>query len=271
MQVLTILASFILILYGTGVLLLFIFQTRLIFFPGKISKDYIFRKFPLNEEVFLKTSDGETINGLFFENTGTASVLYFHGNAGDLSGWQSVAEDFVEAGFNILIIDYRGYGKSTGSISEKGFYADAEAAWTFLTEQKNFPANRIIIYGRSIGTGVAMEMAVRKNPRGLILEAPYTALTTLANQKVPFFFPSLYLRNKFNNIKKLSKLKCPVVFIHGTNDTLIPPSHTRKLYDAFEGKKSIVLIPGGDHNGLPEHRLYREFLFEAVGKFFNLR
>jgi uncharacterized protein len=269
MSVLKFIAIIIIVLYLTGVLLLYFFQTRLIFHPGKLSPDHKFRTVPVRTEVFLKSQDGESINGLFFQGEDKRKViLYFHGNAGDLGGWQFAAEDLLPSGFSVFIIDYRGYGKSTGSISESGFYYDAEAAYDFLTSEKKFKPDSIIIYGRSIGTGVAVDLASKKKCAGVILESAYTSLSTLANEKVPFFFPSLYLRTKFNNLRKLPKVKAPIVFIHGSDDTLIPASHSKALYGFCAGKKSMLLIEGGQHNDLPGFSEYKTFIADTMPSFF---
>ena len=221
------------------------------------------------EEVFLKTPDGETINGLFFRGTREEVILYFHGNAGDLSGWQFVAEDFLPSGFGVMIIDYRGFGKSTGTISEKGFYQDAEAAWQFLTTQKQISASNIIIYGRSIGTGVAVHLAVKHPCKGLVLEAPYTSMQKLANEKLPMFFPSLILRFRFNNLSLINQVKCPVIFIHGKTDTLIPSHHSDELFRVFGGKKKLITIEKGSHNDLNSYPEYQEFLDESMTEIFG--
>ncbi|HEY0655812.1 MAG TPA: alpha/beta hydrolase [Chryseosolibacter sp.] len=269
MFVLKVIAGVIIALYLSGVLALYFFQTRLIFYPGKLAKDFRFRTIPLREEVFLKTEDGETINGLFFPGEDkTRAILYFHGNAGDLSGWQFVAEDLLPSGLSILIIDYRGYGKSTGSITEQGLYADAEAAFQFLQDKKKIKPNAIIVYGRSIGSGVAVDLASRKKCAGVILESSYSSLATLANEKVPFFFPSFYLRSKFNNLEKINHVKAPIAFIHGSDDTLIPPAHSHILFETFQGKKTYVLVEKGQHNDLHAFPQFKDFIKTNLTSFF---
>ncbi len=270
MEALTYVASGIVMLYIATACLLYFFQTRLLFFPGKLDSDHRYKENPPREEVWLKTDDGETLNALFFPGMSNYVVLYFHGNAGDLSGWQFIAEDLAETGLNLLILDYRGYGKSTGMISEKGFALDADASLRYLIDEKRFREAEIIIYGRSIGTGVAVDLAQNRSIRGLILEAPFSSLGKLANEKLPFFFPSLYLRSKFDNLKKMEKIRCPVAFVHGTADTLIPAAHSRILHEAYSGKKTLVLVPNGDHNGLSEHRAYKEFVRDGLSGFFQL-
>jgi uncharacterized protein len=268
MKVLQIIAFVIVGLYFAFAILLYILQTRLIFFPVKLPKDFKFQLRDIGEEVFLTSADGEKVNALFYRGTGEDVVLYFHGNAGNLSGWQFVAEDFTTSGYNILIIDYRGYGKSTGSISEPGFYSDAEAAYGFLVQEKGFNPQDIIIYGRSIGTGVAVHLATRFPNKGLVLESAYTSLGALVDDKVPFFFPSLYLKYSFNNVKKINQVKSPVIFVHGTNDTLIPSSHSEYLYQIFNGRKKLILVSKGEHNDLNSFEEYHHFLREVLPQFF---
>jgi len=250
----------ILVVYLLVLLLAHIMQNRLIFHPGKLADGYQFDLGPEDEEIFLETQDGERINALYFAGTNDEIVLYFHGNAGDMSSWQYVAEDFVRLGYHFFIIDYRGYGKSSGSLSEDGLYADARAAWDYVTNVKHFTPESIVIYGRSIGTGVAVELATHTHARALILEAPYTGLRALARQKAPFILPSLTLQYSFDNLSKIDRIGSPILFIHGSNDRLIPPSHSQKLFDAFQGRKKLVTIEGGSHNDLSTHSSYHDAL-----------
>lgn len=260
-------AFFIVILYFLIVLIFYALQVNLIFYPGKLSLDFPFKLGNNGEEIFLKTADEERINALFFRGSRPDVILYFHGNAGDLSGWQFVAEDFTSLGFNFMIIDYRGYGKSSGIISEQGLYHDAETSFNYLI-QKGFSPENILVYGRSVGSGVAVDVASKQPCKGLILEAPYTSLSKLANEKFPLFFPSVYIKFKFDNIRKINKVKCPVVFLHGAKDSLIPVSHTEKLFEKFTGKKKKSIIAQGSHNDLNDFSEYEQFLKEVLSSFF---
>ncbi|UII33120.1 alpha/beta hydrolase [Fulvivirga ulvae] len=238
----------------------FLSQEKLIFHPEKLPEDFRFDLREGAEEIFLNTSDNEKVNALFFPGSKNEVVLYFHGNAGSLAGWQQVSDDFTDKGYGLLIIDYRGYGKSSGEITEKGLYLDAEAAYQFLTETKKFSPHNIVIYGRSIGSGIATELASRHQTKGLVLESPFSSLKKLANQKMPFLFPSLFLQFHFDNINKLDSISCPILLIHGDDDTLIPVSHARNLYQAYSGKKKLVIIPQGTHNDLSLFDQYHETL-----------
>lgn len=235
-------------------------QTSMIFYPGKLGKDFRFDLGKAGEEIFFKTTDDENINALFFPGIKKEVILYFHGNAGDLSGWQHIAKDFTRLGYNFFILDYRGYGKSSGTITEKGLYADGEAAYQFLVNEKGYAPEDILIYGRSIGTGIAVELAARHETKGIILESPFTSLKKLAGQKVPFLLPGLLLKYHFDNLGKINSVKSPVLFIHGAKDSLIPVSHTDQLFEKFSGRKKKIIIQGGDHNDLNSFSSYHQAL-----------
>lgn len=248
--------------YVIIITLAFSLQTTLFFHPEKLSESHKFDSTLPSQEVFLTTPDGEKINGLFFSAQHTKVILYFHGNAGSLNSWQYVYEDFRVLGYNFFIIDYRGFGKSTGDISERGLYMDAQTAYEYLLG-KGFAANNIIVYGRSIGSGVAVNVAADKNINALILEAPLISAKKIATEKFPYLFPSLYLKYKFDSIEKINNVKAPLLIIHGTRDTIIPAHHGQRLYEKFEGKKTMLLIDGGHHNDLSE---FPEFS-EGVARF----
>jgi fermentation-respiration switch protein FrsA (DUF1100 family) len=269
MQTLKILAYSVIALYFLVALLLYIFQQKLIFHPGKMTKNTNLNLASHQREVFLETRDNETIHAVYCAGIRPEVILYFHGNAGDLSGWKFATEDFSALGYAVLIIDYRGYGKSTGQVSEQGMYTDGEAAYEYLTKELHIAPGNILVYGRSIGTGVAVEMATRYPVRGLVLESAYTSLGTLANEKVPFFFPSLYLRFRFNNLQKITKVTCPVVLLHGTQDELIPPAHSQRLAEAIKSQKKLILVKGGGHNDLSSFPEYAQFLQEDLPNFLH--
>jgi len=260
---------FVIIVYVSIGFLAFIFQTSLIFFPSALDKEYKFTPSKNAEEVFLRTEDGETINGLYFPGKRSDVILYFHGNAGDLSTWQGIAADFTDFGFSFLIIDFRGYGKSSGRISESGFYRDADGAFKYLTEVKGFSSDQVIVYGRSIGSGVATDLASRYPVKGLILEAPYSSLRALAQERVPLLLPKYWLSYSFDNLSKIQKLKAPVLIIHGDADAVIPFHHSAELFDACHSKKKLVVIPGGPHNNLNVYPQYFEAISLAAEDFFD--
>lgn len=235
------------------------FQNQFVFFPGKLPKGFAFNNPDHTDEVSIRTSDGEILNGIFTRGNSNMVILYFHGNAGDLSQWQALSEDFRAFNFNVLMIDYRGYGKSTGEISEDGLYEDGESAYRFLISQ-GFNANEIIIYGRSLGSGVATHVASKYPVRYLVLEAGYSSLKEVVEEKAFYLLPKFWFKLEFNNLEKMPRITCPLLLIHGDADNVIPVSHSKRLYDAFEGEKKLVIIAGGPHNNL---NVYNDY-FESI-------
>lgn len=231
-------------------LFVYIYQDKLVFFPQKFSNDFDFNLSPNEKELFIETSDSEKINAIYATLPGNRNVvLYFHGNATSLNTWQAVADDLLSKGVNLLMIDYRGYGKSTGTFSENGFYKDAEAAYEYL-KANGYNDSSIYFYGRSLGSGVAVEMATRHPVRGLVLEAPYTSMLQVAKNRHPYLLPHLLLKYKFNSLEKAGRIKTPVLILHGTNDAVIPVKQAYELFDAIKEEKKMIALKGGDHNNL---------------------
>jgi hypothetical protein len=254
-----------LLIYLSVLLLAFLVQTRLIFFPTRLSDDHPFRTDVPAEEIFLQTPDNEKINGLFFPGSSKKVILYFHGNAGSLDSWQYVSDQFRELGLNVFMIDYRGYGKSTGSISERGLNTDGRAAYDYLLQRGFVPAD-IIVYGRSLGSGIAVQLASTVTIGAIILESPYVSIKRLAWEKMPFLLPGLYIRYHFDNLGRINEVRAPLLVVHGERDSTIPYRHGKMLFDRFNGQKEMVSIKGGNHNDLEDFREFREgidkFLFK---------
>ena len=240
---------------------------RFIFVPEKLPGDFDYRLPKNAQELFIDTSDGETINAILFKAPSAKGVVvYFHGNAGSLSSWQFVSDDIVPLGYDILIIDYRGYGKSTGNISEKGLYLDAEASFDRL-KSLGYEEGRIVVYGRSLGTGVAFNLVGERKAGGLIIESPFTNMPDLVSAFFPIPLPGFIISIKFENMEKAPKVAIPTLVLHGDSDELIPFSQGRRIFEALKVKeKTMAVIKGGGHNDLsqfPEyHRAVKNFLDE---------
>jgi fermentation-respiration switch protein FrsA (DUF1100 family) len=227
-------------------------QTAMLFYPERLNPEFRFDSTQHPEEVFLRTEDGQTINGLFFRMPGEKVILYFHGNAGNLDSWQYVYKDLQNLHISLFIIDYRGFGKSTGGISETGLYEDAGTAFAYLLRQ-GFKNTDVVIYGRSIGTAVAIDLASKDTVSSVILECPFYDFGKLVNEKIPLVpIPSFLLAYKFDNPSKISRMEMPLLVLQGDNDEVIPPRFGRELYDAYKGRKYIVTVKGGRHNTLSE-------------------
>ncbi|MBA2660902.1 MAG: alpha/beta hydrolase [Bradymonadaceae bacterium] len=233
-------------------------QSKLIFVPERLPADYAFALADHEEEHFFETVDGERLNAIWSRAPGDsrATVLYFHGNAGSLRTWKEVASDFTALGLDTFIIDYRGYGKSSGRLSEAGLYHDAQAAWDYLLAKGLLPAD-IVIYGRSIGTGVASELAANVDAaRALILESPFTSLVALAKELNPFLLPGLLLRFRFDNATKLPRAQMPILLVHGARDGLIPASHSHKLHPPTTQRSPAFWRPSAERSSVTTYAMF---------------
>ncbi|MDF5711085.1 MAG: alpha/beta fold hydrolase [Nostoc sp. S4] len=239
-------------------LFLFIEQTRFIFFPSVvIEKTPEFFNLPYEEvwlAVAVKTGKVEHIHGWWIKakQPNAKVLLYLHGNGINIGVNIAHANRFHQLGFSVLLIDYRGYGRSEGSFpNEKRVYEDAVTAWNYLVQQQQIPPRQIFIYGHSLGGAIAIDLAV-KHPQaaGLIVESSFTSIRDLiAYRNMFWMFPvDLILTQRFESIKKLPNLKIPVLFIHGVADAAVPSFMSQKLYAAAPEPKKLLLVPGANHN-----------------------
>ena len=230
-------------------ILVYFFQARLIFYPSRtlgqtpadIKLDY--------EEVFLQGRDAVEIHGWWLpaENA-RATLLFLHGNAGNISHRLDSLKIFHALGLDTLIIDYRGYGKSRGKPSEQGTYLDAMAAWRYLTEDKGIRPQQIIIFGRSLGGAVAVRLAADTRAAGLILESTFTSITDVGRQHYPYLPVNYLARIHYPSIDRIDKINSPLLCIHSREDEIIPYRLGRALYDRAAEPKYFLEISGG-HNG----------------------
>ncbi len=232
--------------------LLYLFQEKLMFLPTPLEKDYQFQFNYEFEELFFETEPNAVINAIHFKvEYPKGVILYFHGNAGDLSRWGNIAEYFVENGYEVLIPDYRTYGKSTGKLSEDVFYTDAQYCYDYLL--KHYSEVDITLYGRSLGTGIASYLASKQKPKQLILETPYYNIADVAKHRFPIFPVEQLLKYKFPTNEYLLNVECPITIIHGTDDKVVPYSSAEKLVDSLPHHTiTFVTVVGGGHNNLVE-------------------
>jgi hypothetical protein len=233
---------------------LFLFCTPLVnklaFFPDNIPADENLSLPKGCETVLVTTSDGETLHCLWVESQPEAGVvIYFHGNAGHIYDRASTLLKLSEFGWSVLGVSYRGYGKSTGSPSEKGIYRDAQAALNYAQQELNTPLSRIVIYGRSIGSAAAVDVCQNNSPAGLILITPLTSGKAMAKEMGLGALAGL-AGESFDNRGKLKHIEPPLLIIHGTDDDVVPYSMGKKLYARYSGPKTFVTIEKGRHNSL---------------------
>jgi fermentation-respiration switch protein FrsA (DUF1100 family) len=233
------LARSLIFIYTCVALYVFLSADRKIFIPQPASYS------DTAEILKLSVPNGDKISARYlFNPSATYTLLYAHGNAEDLGDIEPILQILYNAGFSILAYDYRGYGTSEGQPSERYAYEDIDTAYFYLTQKLRISPKQIIVYGRSVGGGSAVELAMRQPVAGLILESTFTQAFRVI---LPFpVFPF----DKFRNIEKISEINCPVLIIHGTDDTTVPFSHGQQLFQAASEPKRSFWVEGATHNDL---------------------
>ena len=218
-------------------------------------------------DVWMEASDGVKIHGWWVQREGSPlATLFLHGNGSNIAYYASHVQEIVAAGSSVLILDYRGYGKSSGRPGEQGLYRDSEAGFIYLLGE-GYRAERIIIHGQSLGTAVAVDLASRRPCAALILEAPFTSASDVAGTVVPFIGPLLV--RSFNSLPKIPWIRVPKLFIHGDRDDTVPLRLGQELFAAAQGPKTFWIIPGAGHNDMletagPEYRHRLTAFYESL-------
>lgn len=242
-------------------LLMFLFQRSMMYFP---SKDLAApSSYGLDmEEVKLVAADGVKLTAWYKPSANGKTIIYYHGNASNLGGRAGKYANYTSAGFGLLALSWRGYGTSEGSPSQEGLYEDARAAVKFLIG-KNIKENEMVFYGESLGTGVAVQMATEFNPKALILEAPYTSTAEVGQSYYPIFPVKLLLRDNYDSLSKIKKVSAALLILHGDSDKVIPLEFGKKLFDAANYPKRIVVFPNHGHsddNSAEVTKIMQEFI-----------
>lgn len=243
-----------LILYLAFMSVLYTFQEKIIFRPVSLDITYKFEFTVTFEELFLKTDENTTINALLFKTEAPKGViLYFHGNAGNLKRWGEITSQFTKFNYDVLVIDYRGYGKSSPNLSEAGLYHDAVFCYDWLISQ-NY--NNIISYGRSLGCAMASYVASRRQVSQLILETPFYNIADVARKKFPIFPSKKLIKYKFPNNEFAEQISAPVTIFHGSNDRVVPIASALQLNEIYGKQANFIKIEHGMHNNLSEYDVY---------------
>lgn len=246
----------ILALVGLYVLLYF-FQERLIFFPDTVDPAYRYRLATPFEEVYVDVDDGVRLHGLLLKAVRPRGVIvYFHGNGGNVRDWGQVGEDLTRYDHDVLVVDYRGYGKSGGKIqSQEQLLADAEAVYAYA--RARYEETDIVLYGRSLGSGPAIRLAAGHPVKKLILETPFLSLRSIARESYPWV-PAFLLKYPFPNEAWAPQVKCPVLIVHGTLDEVVPFASGEALRARFQAPVTFVPVEGAHHNNLLAYARYRD-------------
>lgn len=226
-------------------------ESRMVFFPTKYPQGYWNpQSFGLNvEDCYFQTADGLTLHGWLLKGENAiATMLWCHGNAGNISDRLDNLAKLAELPLNTFIFDYRGYGRSDGSPSEEGIYLDAEAAFDFLASNSLLDSAEIILFGRSLGGAVAVDLATKRDSKGIILESTFTSAKDMAKIMFGFLPVHLIMKSKFSSIDKISQLNTPILFFHGNRDRTVPFRLGRKLFEAANEPKEFYQIAEADHN-----------------------
>jgi uncharacterized protein len=205
------------------------------------------------ENVWFNSADGTRLNGWWFAShtkPERATIIFFHGNGGNIANVGWLAQRFASHGFNVLIFDYHGYGVSDGvAAAESDLYADGDAAVAFVMSQKGIRSEQIALYGHSLGTAVVADVASRRNFGAVILESGFSSASSVATHALPGLPRFLHFlgKNRFESARKLHSVKCPILIAHGDPDRTIPTSEAQLLFAAANEPKKLLIIPGAGH------------------------
>jgi pimeloyl-ACP methyl ester carboxylesterase len=243
--------------------IVYFLQEKFIFKPEKLTQDFQFKYEAPFKELFFEPEKGVRINGLhFYREQPKGLILYFHGNTRSIKGWAKYAGDFYRYDYDVVLIDYRGFGKSTGKRSEKDMLADTQFVYRELLQQ--YPEHHMIVYGRSIGSGFAAKLASDNKPRYLILDAPYYSFTKVVERFLPILPVRYVLRYQLRTDKWIRHINCHAYIIHGTKDWLIPIRHSERLQKINPRKITLIRIHGGGHNNLSSFPEYHNFVRDIL-------
>lgn len=235
--------------------LIYFKQSSLVFLP---EPDRGFRASPTDiglpfTPLKLATTDGEALDGWVVpadaQRESRGLVIFFHGNAGNIGHRLDYLRMFHDLGLTTLMFDYRGYGLSSGTPSEAGTYMDASAAWRHATQSLGFPAARIVLFGESLGGGVAAQLASENRPGALVLASTFTSVPDMGADLYPFLPVRLLARIRYDTLTRLSQLACPVLIIHSRNDDVIPFRHGQRLFETARAPRQLLEIEGGHNDG----------------------
>jgi uncharacterized protein len=217
------------------------------------------------QDVTLQDPDGRRIHGWFIPGRRRAVVLFFHGNAGNISHRIEKIRLLFYPEISSLMIDYHGYGRSHGKPSEKTCYLDALTSWEYLVSERHFESNQIILFGESLGGAVAVDLATRKDVGAMILESTFPNIGVVANRFLPGL--SVFLKRKFDSLSKISRVHVPLLQLHGDQDDLVPYGLGRRLFEAANEPKEFFTINGAHHNDTYE--IGGEAYFQAIREFID--
>ena len=263
--------AMIVVAYGALCALLFAYQPRMIFQPNfqgralEATPEVIGLEY---RDVSITTADGETLHGWWVPHDhARGTILFSHGNAGNISHRIETLRQFHELGLNVLMYDYRGYGQSTGKPSEAGLHRDIEAAWRWVVEERDQSPGEIVLSGRSLGGAVTAWLAARVEPACVVLESTFTSVPDLGAELFPWLPVRLLSRLQLDARARIPEISAPLLIIHSRDDEIVPWEHGRKLHAAANGAAELLTISGGHNTGFVDSgETYRQGLDEFLGR-----
>ncbi len=252
MKTLSILVLVLALTYAALVLFVYVFQSRLLYFP-QVGRELSLTPQRIGltfEDVWLKSAPAVDIHGWYVPHPGPkGTVLFFHGNAGSIALRLDWLRMFHDLGYATFIVDYRGYGRSAGKPTEEGTYEDATAAWTYLTQVRGTAPGDIVVVGESLGGAVAAEVAARTTPRAVILQSTFTSIPTLAGEIYGFLPVRWISRHDYDTRARIQRISAPILIAHSPGDEIIPYRHGRELFDHARTPKHFIELSGGHNEG----------------------
>jgi fermentation-respiration switch protein FrsA (DUF1100 family) len=241
--------------YGLLVVIVYFMQGRMLYLsevpgrtltltPANVGMDY--------EDVSIETTDGVTLHGWYIAGTSSQVLLFFHGNAGNISHRLDSIRQFLDLGFSVMIIDYRGYGQSEGRTTEAGLNRDADAAWRYLIEGRGIAAGDIVIFGRSLGASVASWLATQYQPLALIVESSFTSVPDIAQELYPWLPARWLSRLRHATRDYVHDVRCPVLVIHSRDDEIIPFRHGEAIFASANEPRTLLAIRGSHNDAFLE-------------------
>ena len=257
----------VLLLYLAICVLLYMKQEQAIFYPELLGRQLENNPEDIGlpyENVRVQTEDGIKLHGWYIPaSDARVTLLFCHGNAGNIAHRLESIALFNALGLNVLIFDYRGYGQSTGKVSEQGLYEDAHAMWQELTEKRGITPEHIVVFGRSLGAAVASQLGTRVKPAAVILESAFASVPDMAAQLYPFLPVRLLVRYQLDNVRHVQQLQSPLLVIHSEEDEIIPYAQGEQIYDRAHEPKTFLPIQGGHNDGFIVSRRFYTRAIEA--------
>ncbi len=253
----------ILVVYVVINMIMYFFQHFFFFRPEILPSDFNY-DYPFDfEEQTFEMEDGGSVNGILFKVPNSQGIVYyFKGNSRSIKGWAKFSKDFISNGYDFFLMDYRGFGKSKGKRTEQKLYNDSQQIYKWLN--KRYDEKDIVIYGRSLGSGIATRIASWNNPRMLILDSPYYSFYKHI-QRYAFILPLKWiLRYQIRTDQFIKQVNAPVNIIHGNKDFLIPIFNSKRLRNINPNKIKLFTIEGAGHNNLPEYPEYHEYIYDFL-------